>query len=122
MNKLICEDGSNIHGCHDPSRVESAVHSAFYPGSPPYAVGGIVEISAVLAFYIIKNHMFTDGNKRTAVLASLTLLNLNGLDLDYPASGERNFAEVIESSAASKITRDDLLDWYMKHNISLKSA
>ena len=110
LNKFICEEGKNIHGCNDPGRIEIAIHSAYYPGAPPFAAGAIIQISAILCFYLIKNHIFVDGNKRTAALIALTLLNLHGFELEYPDTGKDNFATIVESCAAGDVDKDDLVE------------
>lgn len=51
FNKIICEDSANESHCFDLGKVESALHSAFCPGSPPFQHGGIIEIGAAIAFY-----------------------------------------------------------------------
>lgn len=41
----------------------------------------VFEKAAVLAFSIIKNHPFLDGNKRTGLHAALTFIELNGFNV-----------------------------------------
>ncbi len=36
--------------------------------------------AAAYLFYVIKNHAFMDGNKRTGLVAAITFLELNGID------------------------------------------
>lgn len=38
----------------------------------------VFDIAAAYAFHLSKNHAFNDGNKRTALHAALTFLELNG--------------------------------------------
>ena len=40
--------------------------------------------AAAYAFHICQNHPFVDGNKRTALAASLVFLDLNGIQLSDP--------------------------------------
>ena len=62
-NKYICSEGSNPHHCYDVGKLESAIHSAFYPGSYPFAAGGLAKIAGALCFYLVKGHPFMDGKK-----------------------------------------------------------
>ncbi|MBS6849218.1 MAG: type II toxin-antitoxin system death-on-curing family toxin [Oscillospiraceae bacterium] len=39
--------------------------------------------AAQLAFFIISNHPFIDGNKRIGLHVTLIFLELNGVDLKY---------------------------------------
>jgi len=96
----------------------SALHTAFYPGAYPYAAGGIAKLAAALCFYIVKEHAFADGNKRTGALAAITLMNLNGWKLRYPLDPKDNIndlARVIEATASSETTKEQLMDWFDQH-------
>lgn len=44
----------------------------------------IFEMAAAYAFHISQNHPFADGNKRTALVAALVFLELNGISLSDP--------------------------------------
>lgn len=51
--------------------------------SPPLAArpyAGLVEIAGAYLFYLCRNHPFLDGNKRTAMMAGVIFLRLNGID------------------------------------------
>jgi len=47
-----------------------------------YGQGDLAAVAAAYAFHIAQNQPFIDGNKRTAVGAALTFLELNGIDAD----------------------------------------
>ena len=122
-NKYICEQGGNPHHCIGIGKVESAISTAFYPGSYPFAHGGIAKVAGALCFYLVKSHAFTDGNKRTGALAAITFLNLHGLDLQYPLDEMKNInglAEVIENCAAGKVAKDQLMEWFEAHKVEIE--
>jgi len=119
-NKYICEQDGNPHHCYGIGKVESAIHSAFYPGSYPFAVGGLACVAGALCFYLVKSHAFMDGNKRTGALAAIAFLNENGWDLSYPLDEERminGLAEIIENCAAGNVTKEQLMKWFDLHKI-----
>lgn len=89
LNQFICRESGSSHHCYDPGKVESAIHTALYPGSYPFVAGGLAKVAAALCFYIIKGHPFMDGNKRTGSLAAIAFLNENGLDLKYPVNKKK---------------------------------
>jgi len=68
-----------LHGILNLAALESAVNR------PTVNIGSVdlyetvTEKAAVLAFSIIKNHPFVDGNKRTGLHAALTFLELNNV-------------------------------------------
>jgi death-on-curing protein len=39
-------------------------------------------MAAAYLFHIVKNHAFLDGNKRTALVAALVFLDINGVSLE----------------------------------------
>ena len=118
FNQMICEEGKNPHAVLNHDRIESSIHSALYPGSPPFAAGGIAGISASLCFYLIKGHAFQDGNKRTAVLSALTFMNENGWELLYPINESENkdaLADLVEACASGKKSKEDMIAWFNLH-------
>ncbi|WP_297617169.1 type II toxin-antitoxin system death-on-curing family toxin [uncultured Roseicyclus sp.] len=65
-------------------------------------------LAAAYAFGICKAHAFVDGNKRTAFVATLTFLRLNGLQMQPdPADGVR----MMEDLAADKVTEAAFAVW-----------
>ena len=122
VNQIICSEGGNPHQCLDSGKIESAISSAFYPGSYPFSHGGLAKVAGVLCFYLVKSHAFLDGNKRTGALVAITFLNMHGMDLEYPLDLERDInglAEIIEACAASKMTQEQLKDWFETHKVYL---
>ena len=65
-----------------------------------------------LAYGLIKNHSFRDGNKRIGALVLLTLLKINGSHVN--ATNEE-FADIIMGIAASEKDDKDLSDWVDNH-------
>jgi death-on-curing family protein len=119
INRLICTEGVNQHQCYGIGKVESALHSAFYPGGYPFQHGGIARISGALCFYLTQAHAFYDGNKRTALITSLTFLDINGWDLKYPleVDGRTAVAAVIERCAEGKATKEEMMTWFDWHKV-----
>jgi death on curing protein len=120
INKLVCHEGGNLHQCLDKGKIESAIHTAFYPGSFPFALGGIVKVAGALCFYLIKSHPFMDGNKRTGALTAITFLNQHGWDLRYPLntkSHTNELAKVIKQCAAGSVSKEELMEWFENHKV-----
>jgi death-on-curing protein len=64
-------------GVRDEGLIDSALASAknaFF-----YGQGDVFDIAAAFAFHLAEAQAFIDGNKRTAVGAALTFLDLNGI-------------------------------------------
>ena len=69
---------------------------------------GVPLKAAVLMEGLIQSHPFVDGNKRTAVVAACTVLELNGCRLDAPQDEVEGMAIRVATHA---IGRDGLNQW-----------
>lgn len=93
-----------LDGVRDENLLASAVLTpqSTFGGKSPYA--DLVEVAAAYLFYICKNHPFLDGNKRTAMMAAIVLLRLNGIE---PKPDSQQWERLMLDVASSKITRDE---------------
>lgn len=121
FNQKICTANNMEYRCYDAGKIESALHSTFYPGSDPFQHGGVAKVAGAMAFYILKAHAFFDGNKRTALIASTIFMNLNGFDLRYalPEEGWSDLAKALDQTAANEMDMENLKDWYDQHKTPL---
>lgn len=94
-------------GLRDQALLESAVMRAEFKAKlDPSA--SIATIAASLAYGLIKNHAFVDGNKRIGLSAAVTLLKLNGYLLSAPADEQ---VSMVWRAAASEITEVEFSAW-----------
>jgi death on curing protein len=93
-----------LNGVRDENLLASAVLApqSTFGGKSPYA--DLVEVAAAYLFYICRNHPFLDGNKRTAMMAAIILLRLNGIE---PKPDSLQWERLMLDVASSKITRDE---------------
>jgi death on curing protein len=71
-----------------------------FGGKSPYA--DLVKVAAAYLFYLCKNHPFLDGNKRTAMMAAIVFLRLNGIE---PLPDRDEWEKLMLDVAPSKIER-----------------
>ena len=109
--QLINETGGS-HGLRDEGMLESALSAPFqeFQAFSPYST--IQQKAARLAYGLIMNHPFIDGNKRIGAHVMLTLLLLNGIELEYT---QQDLADIILRVAAGESVYDDLLTWILNH-------
>jgi death-on-curing protein len=69
---------------------------------------GLPRLPAAYAFGIARNHPFVDGNKRTAFVAALLFLRLNGYDVVAPQEEKH---AVFLAMAEGRLGEDELADW-----------
>jgi hypothetical protein len=74
---------------------------------PPTKTGWV---RLFLAYGLIKNHPFIDGNKRIGAHVMLTVLALNGIELEYT---QEELSETILQVAAGEKTFEALLAWVL---------
>ena len=91
-----------LRGIRDENLLASAVLTpqSSFGGKSPYA--DIAEVAAAYLFYICGNHPFLDGNKRTAMMAAIVFLRLNGIE---PAPDSEQWEQLVLEVAASKLDR-----------------
>lgn len=89
-------------GVRDVGLLESAVRSvdATFDGvflhDTPFAM------AAAYLYGIRRNHPFLDGNKRTAVAAALTFLEMNGIEVD---AEENAFYDLVIGVAEGRVSK-----------------
>ena len=125
LDQLLELHSQTIHrhggspGIRDQGLIESALAqpSATFGGVELYPT--IVEKACALAFSLIKNHGFIDGNKRIGTAALDAFLRLNGYELDVGADeGERAILEV----ASGVMPRQPFTEWVKQHTQALHPA
>jgi death-on-curing protein len=77
LHRLSLDRFGGMAGVRDEGLIDSALASAknaFF-----YGHGDLFDIAAAYAFHLAESQAFVDGNKRTAIGAALTFLDLNGI-------------------------------------------
>jgi death-on-curing protein len=98
----VIKQFGGLSGVRDENLLASAVLTpqSSFGGKSPYA--DIVEVAAAYLFYICRNHPFLDGNKRTAMMAAIVFLRLNGIE---PLPDSAEWEKLMLDVAASKNDR-----------------
>ena len=98
------------------SRTEGLLESAFaspfqeFASYSPYPT--VQQKAARLGYSLVMNHPFIDGNKRIGAHAMLTLLALNGIEIECT---QESLAGIFLSVAAGETGYDALLVWLLDH-------
>ena len=72
----------------------------------------VAEKAAAYGFFLAENHPFVDANKRTAAIAMLVFLDLNGFDF---AQTDDEVAEKFERLACREIDQRRFFAWVRAH-------
>tara|TARA_R110002072_G_scaffold98928_1_gene217701 strand:- start:61 stop:462 length:402 start_codon:yes stop_codon:yes gene_type:complete len=73
----------------------------------------IFALAAAYCFAIVKGHPFHDGNKRTAYLAAVIFLELNGI---ICAAKQADIINTMLGAAAGTVTESELAVWFKKNS------
>jgi death on curing protein len=103
-------------GVRDLSLVESAVAQprASFGGAELYPT--LADKAAALAFSLVRNHPFSDGNKRTGYGAMMMFLGRNGHTIGAPLD---DHASVFQRLASGELDREGFRAW-VSHWITVK--
>lgn len=118
IHDTLIEEFGGSFGIRDKGLLDSAI------GQPKQSFGGqelfadIYEKAAAYAFFVMANHPFIDGNKRTAATAAAVFLDLNGYEIDC---AEGKIYSLMMDLSNKRISRDDLIGWFRKNSIKKKS-
>jgi death-on-curing protein len=92
-----------LSGIRDENLLASAIMApqASFGGRSPFT--DLVDVAAAYLYYLCRNHPFLDGNKRTAMMAAIVFLRLNGIET---APDGPRWEKLILDVAAGRIDRD----------------
>jgi death on curing protein len=114
-SEQLAEHGGS-GGMRDETLLDSALakpHNVFAYEEDP----DIFRLAASYAFGIARNPAFIDGNKRTALVVSLTFLDRNGWDII--AAKEQVYLTFLHLAEGS-LDEPRLTDWFRKHAVPLE--
>ncbi len=109
--RQLAEHGGGM-GVRDARLLESALgrpKQLYSYGNPP---PDLADLAASLAFGIVRNHPFVDGNKRTAHVCYRVFCELNGATLQ--ASDEEKYLHML-SLAHGSLLEADFAMWLRRH-------
>jgi death-on-curing protein len=108
-SKALARHGG-ADGVRDPGLLESALARPLNRAA--YGEPDVIELAALYALAIGRNHPFIDGNKRTAYLALEVFLALNGLRL---TATDAEAVVAILAMASGDLTDDEFILWVREH-------
>jgi death-on-curing protein len=106
----IAEHGGSP-GLRDDGLLESALHQA--QNLFAYSAPSLSELATAYAERLVKNHPFTDGNKRTAYVTMVLFLHLNGYRL---VADKEDCVITFVKLASDHITATEFSAW-LEHNL-----
>lgn len=113
LHEMIYERYGGALGVLNEGMLDSALEAPFQTFGGVELFPDDKEKIIRLAYGLIKNHSFRDGNKRIGALVLLVMLKLNGYRVN--ATNEE-FTDIIMGIAASEKDDEDLKVWVEAHS------
>ncbi|MFI3226490.1 MAG: type II toxin-antitoxin system death-on-curing family toxin [Clostridia bacterium] len=112
-SQLIFKTGG-LDGLRDINLLYSAIDSMnnSFDGFEQYP--SVEEKAARVAYGIISNHAFIDGNKRTGVIAMLMTLELNDIKVDFSQKELISLGLAIADGSAKF---EEIFQWINEHKV-----
>lgn len=119
LYRQVIEQSGGLLGIRDLGALESAIAQPrlTFDGEDLYPT--LIEKASALAFSIINNHPFVDGNKRAGHAALELFLILNGLEI---GAGVDDQEQAILKVASGKMDREGFTQWLQNQLIPKKSS
>jgi len=111
-SRLISQSGG-VDGVRDYHLLDQSVNSPYHTFGGQYLYPTLQAMAAHLAFSLVKNHPFIDGNKRIGILAMMVFLKMNGLQI---ICTDNELETLGWGLADGSISEAELLDWVVSHS------
>ena len=95
-------------GIRDEGLLDSALEQPKAKLDGSYLHDSLAKMAAAYGFHICQNHPFIDGNKRLALVAMDTFLQMNGYEI---SASEKDVYAIMIKMASGKISKEELTGW-----------
>src|ERR1700681_3009206 len=96
------------YGVRDDAALDAAIQMPRATFDGEFLHTTIFHMAAAYGFHLCQNHPFLDGNKRTAGMVMLTVLQFNGLE---PLATELDYYTTMMAAAAGQMRKEQLAEW-----------
>ncbi|WP_276777142.1 type II toxin-antitoxin system death-on-curing family toxin [Fannyhessea vaginae] len=112
LHQVLIETSGGSLGIRDEGMLDSALKTPLQTFDKRELFPTILDKATRLAFGLIKNHPFIDGNKRIGTHAMLIFLALNNIMLSYK---DEELIDIIFKVASDRADENDLYSWIENH-------
>lgn len=110
--EILLQKTEGSHGVMNESLIDSAINNIWQTFDGVELYPTLEEKGARLGFSLVRNHSFADGNKRIGILAMLTFLSVNGIEISCT---DTELVETGLALASGQMDYEALLAWLRKH-------
>jgi death on curing protein len=119
LHHLTLQQAGGMGGVRDMSALESAIAQPMMTFGGADLYPSLADKASALAFSLVMNHSFVDGNKRAGHAAMETFLVLNGYELDAAVDEQE---QIILQLAAGTMRREEFANWVRTHLTEIKTS
>jgi len=109
---LVSNYSGGGRGGREVGLIDSACSTIFQTFGGQELYPTLEEKGAKLGYLLICNHAFLDGNKRIGLLAMLTFLKINNVNLSY---SDKELIELGLGVASGNLAYEQVLNWVISH-------
>jgi death-on-curing protein len=113
MHSALIETSGGLDGVRDMNMLDASVSSPYHTFEGQFLYPTLPAMAAHLAFSLVKNHAFLDGNKRIGLLSMLTFLEINGLPVEC---ADEELVTLGLGLAENTIDETALIEWIISHS------
>ena len=112
IHQLLAEETGGSIGVRDEGLLDSALESAFATFDGVELYPSKEEKAAKIAYSLVSNHAFVDGNKRIGVFVMLSFLSLNGIRID---ATDEDIVQLGLGIADGSVEYEGIISWIKAH-------
>ncbi len=113
MHSSLIGKTGGTDGVRDEGLLESALESPFQTFGGYDIYPSLIQKAARIAYSLVSNHPFVDGNKRIGIHVMLVFLALNGIEISCT---QNELVAIGLSLAEGVISSEELSVWLGSHN------
>lgn len=114
MHREQLAEHGGLPGIKDENALEAALARPLHKAA--YGETDVMALAAAYLYGIVRNHPFSDGNKRTGFLAAFTFLYINGFLIDTDQASAVAFVLAV---AAGEIDEEGATRFLRDHTVTL---
>lgn len=115
IHEMLAQKTGGSSGVINEALLDSALNNIWQSFDGVELYPTLEEKAARLAYSLVSNHSFRDGNKRIGILAMLTFLSVNGRKI---SCSDEEIVETGLSLACGLMDYEALLSWLTEHCIT----
>jgi death-on-curing protein len=118
LHRLVLEQSGGAAGLRDLGALESAIAQPYMTFGGQDLYPAIGDKASALAFSLVMNHAFVDGNTRVGHATLETFLVLNGYELRAAVDEQES---VMLALAAGTLSREKFTEWVRERIMELRA-